>query len=100
MLEKEEAKKYHSMELQQKKKFHIKLIKKHIRKLLDDKHRPTWKDTNKKEYKNLGSLAEWLILDYYTRTNREETNNHLSMLDYLRKENLELKKEIEQLKNS
>jgi len=101
IFEKEDQEKYISLknERMEQINFYRKVCKKEIRKLLDKTIKGHWqKHTTREDYKNLGSLAEWLILDYYTRRNSEETNNNLSMLDYLRKENLELKKEIKLLK--
>ncbi len=92
ILEREEAKKYNSMDWSEKQKFHIKLRKKHIRKLLDTKHTPNWKEPKEKEYKNLGALVEWLILDYVLKRNTENISHCRAVNDMLKEEIKTLKK--------
>ncbi len=102
ILEKEEAKKYHSMKWEEKAKFYTKLRKKYIRKLLDEQHGPRWPDTLKAEkaYKNLGLLAEYLILIYYTKQTDERYNHSLMIRENLERKVKELEKENEELKNN
>jgi hypothetical protein len=100
IFEKEDQEKYISLknERMEQINFYRKVCKKEIRKLLDKTIKGHWhKPTNREDYKNLGSLAEWLVLDYFSTNSRDNINNCIYNNDRYREEIAELKKKIKEL---
>lgn len=98
ILENEERKKYISLESQDKRNYQIKFRKKYIRKLLDDKHRPNWNNSNQEDYKNIGALVEYMILEISSKQDSENIKHCRYINDTLKEDIQKLKAEIELLK--
>jgi hypothetical protein len=100
ILEEKDQKKFNSLKNEriEQIKFYRKLQKKEIRKLLDKTIKGHWhKPTDREDYKNLGSLAEWLVLDYFSRNSEDDIKNCIYNNDRYREEIAELEKKIKEL---